>query len=79
MRLQPSDVVADVSAGTGYLAMRLANAVPDGKVYASDVECDMVRHFGERARSQELANVVAVLGVPDDPRLPLADRTSALP
>jgi ubiquinone/menaquinone biosynthesis C-methylase UbiE len=68
--LRPDDVVADVGAGTGYFTVRLARAVPDGKVYASDVEPDMVRHIGERAQGEGLANVIAVLGGPDDPSLP---------
>ncbi|MBC8071842.1 MAG: methyltransferase domain-containing protein [Deltaproteobacteria bacterium] len=68
--LRPDDVVADVGAGTGYFTVRLARAVPDGKVYASDVEPDMVRHIGERAQGEGLANVTAVLGGADDPSLP---------
>lgn len=70
MELKASDIVADVGAGTGYFAVRLARAVPDGKVYASDVEPDMVRHLGERARTEGLANIVAVQGTAGDPRLP---------
>ncbi|MBL8943285.1 MAG: methyltransferase domain-containing protein [Myxococcales bacterium] len=70
MRLAPGDVVADVGAGTGYFAMRLAKAVPDGKVLASDVEPDMVRYLEERAKREGVANVVAVLGRADDPALP---------
>ena len=68
--LSPSDIVADVGAGTGYFAVRLAKAVPDGKVFASDVEPDMVRYLGERARRDGIANLVAVQGKADDPALP---------
>lgn len=70
LALGAHDVVADVGAGTGYFAVRLARALPEGKVIASDVEPDMVRHLGERARTEGLANIVAVQGVADDPRLP---------
>jgi ubiquinone/menaquinone biosynthesis C-methylase UbiE len=68
--LAADDVVADVGAGTGYFTVRLARAVSAGKVYASDVEPDMVRHIRERAQADGLANVVAVEGVAGDPRLP---------
>lgn len=69
LELAATDVVADVGAGTGYFAMRLAKAVPQGKVLASDVEPDMVRYLGERAKRDALTNVVPILGVADDPKL----------
>lgn len=68
--LQPGDTVADVGAGTGYFTVRLAKAVPSGKVYASDIEPDMVRHLGERAQKEGLTNVTAVQGGAIDPNLP---------
>ncbi len=61
--------VADVGAGTGYFAVRLARAVPEGKVYAQDLEPDMVRYLGERATREGLSNIVAVQGTADDPKL----------
>lgn len=70
LALRPNDIVADVGAGTGYFTMRLAKAVPEGKVIASDVEADMVRHLRERAAKAGLANVVAVQGDATDPKLP---------
>jgi cyclopropane fatty-acyl-phospholipid synthase-like methyltransferase len=62
--------VADVGAGTGYFAVRLARAVPRGKVYAVDIEPDMIRYMGERAQREGLANLVPVLGAADDARIP---------
>jgi ubiquinone/menaquinone biosynthesis C-methylase UbiE len=70
LALAPGDVVADVGAGTGYFTVRLAAVVPQGKVLASDVEPDMVRHLRERAAKQGLTNVVAVQGDAGDPKLP---------
>jgi len=72
LRLAADATVADIGAGTGYFAVRLARAVPKGRVYAVDVEPDMVRYLGERARREGLANLVAVQAVPDDARLPAA-------
>ena len=68
--LAPDATVADLGAGTGYFAVRLARAVPKGRVYAQDLEPDMVRHLAERAVKEGLANITAVQGVADDPRLP---------
>lgn len=70
LALKPGAVVADIGAGTGYFAARLANMVPDGRVYAVDVEPDMVRHLQERAKREKLSNLVPVAGTPDDARLP---------
>ena len=70
LALAPDAVVADIGAGTGYFAMRLATMIPRGRVYAVDVEPDMVRHLAERARREHRSNVVAVAGTPHDPRLP---------
>jgi arsenite methyltransferase len=64
LALSPSMTVADVGAGTGYFAMRLARAVPQGQVVATDVEPAMVRHLAERARRERCANLRAVHATP---------------
>jgi arsenite methyltransferase len=61
MELAPTMSVADVGAGTGYFAVRLARAVPEGNVTATDLEPDMVRFVNERARQEGLENLRAVL------------------
>jgi SAM-dependent methyltransferase len=61
--------VADIGSGTGYFAVRLARAVPQGHVYGADVEPDMVRYLTERARREGLANLTAVQAAPEAPRL----------
>lgn len=68
----PDAIVADLGAGTGYFAVRLAKRVPEGRVLANDVEPDMVRYLGERATKEGLDNLVPVQGKPDDPALPEA-------
>ena len=68
--LTPKMTVADVGAGTGYFTVRLARAVPDGQVIATDIEPDMVRYLVDRAHREKLANVRAVEATGDDPRLP---------
>ncbi len=64
LRLTPTMTVADVGAGTGYFAVRLARSVPRGRVIATDIEPDMVRHLGERARREHLPNLRAVPATP---------------
>jgi SAM-dependent methyltransferase len=64
--------VADVGAGTGYFTVRLARAVPDGQIIATDIEPDMVRYLAERARREGLANIRAVQAGAGDPNLAAA-------
>ena len=70
LRLAPDAVVADIGAGTGYFAVRLAHMTPKGRVYAVDIERDMVKYLAERAQKSGLANLTPVLAAPDDPKLP---------
>lgn len=70
LALPPDARVADLGAGTGYFAARLANMLPKGRVYAVDIEPDMVRYLEARAKREGLRNVIALKGEPDDPLLP---------
>ena len=70
MKLKPTDVVADVGAGTGYFAFRLARVVPQGKVYAVDLQAEMINLLTTRQRELKAANVVAVQSTEQDAKLP---------
>jgi predicted methyltransferase len=70
LKLRPDAVVADIGAGTGYFATRLAHMVPNGRVFAVDTEPDMVKYLAERSKRDGLKNLIAIAGKPDDPRLP---------
>ncbi|MSQ72447.1 MAG: class I SAM-dependent methyltransferase [Betaproteobacteria bacterium] len=70
LALKPDAVIADIGAGTGYFSVRFANMASSGRVYGVDTEPDMVKYLGERAKREKHANLVAVAGTPDDPRLP---------
>ncbi|HEX6156422.1 MAG TPA: class I SAM-dependent methyltransferase [Burkholderiales bacterium] len=70
LRLAPDAAVADLGAGTGYFAARLAHMLPKGTVYAVDIEPAMVKYLGERAKKEKLANLKPVAGTAADPRLP---------
>jgi len=70
LALAPDAKIADIGAGTGYFAARLAHMTPQGRVYAVDIEPDMIRYLGERARREGLTNLQPVLAKPDDATLP---------
>ena len=70
LALKPDAVVADLGAGTGYFAMRLAHMVSKGRVYGVDLEPKMVKYLAERAKKEGLKNLSAVQGTPSDAKLP---------
>lgn len=71
LALEPGSVVADVGAGTGYFSERFSQAVgPDGRVYATEVQDEMLRALEERVADAGLANVEVVRAGFDDPTLP---------
>lgn len=67
--LAPDAVVADIGSGTGYFAVRLARAVPKGRVLGVDLEPDMVRYLNQRARREGLSNLASQQGAKESPRL----------
>ena len=70
LTLKDGEVVADIGAGSGYFAFRLAHHVGDtGRVYAVDVSPEMIVHLNRRIRDLKLTNVVTILAAPDDPLL----------
>ena len=68
--LKPDAIVADIGAGTGYFAVRLAHMLPQGRVYAVDTEAAMVKHVERRAKGAGLANVTGVHAASGDPKVP---------
>ena len=70
LHLEPAARVADIGAGTGYFSMRIAKRIPEGKIFAVDIEPDMVRYLRERARREGLGNVIPVEALADDANLP---------
>ena len=71
LAISPGATVADVGAGSGYMTVKLADAVgPHGRVYATDVQPEMLEKLTARVRAAKLVNVTPVLAASDDPRLP---------
>ncbi len=70
MELKPDDVVADIGAGTGYFSFRMATLVPQGKIYAVDIQPEMLAIIEQRMASRSVDNIVPVKGSIIDPGLP---------
>ena len=62
--------VADIGAGSGYITVKLAARVgPSGRVFANDVQPQMLQILGRRLADQHITNVTLVQGTFDDPKL----------
>ena len=73
LALKPGMDVADIGAGTGWYARRMAPLVgPVGQVYAVDVQAPMVQLLEAASKQPGLGNIVPVLGTEVDTRLAAA-------
>ena len=68
--LKPTDVVADIGAGTGFFTFLMAPQLPTGKVLAVDIQPEMIEYLNEGKVKRKVQNVQPVLGTESDPKLP---------
>ena len=78
LHLEPNDVVADIGAGSGYFSFRIAQQVPQGKVYAVDIQPEMLAAINHRQSDRQIENIETVLGTEDNPQLPSSSIDLAL-
>ncbi len=67
--LAPDAVVTDLGAGTGYFTFRIARRVPRGRVYAVDIQPEMLRILEDRMEAEGVGNVAPILGSERGPGL----------
>lgn len=73
LAFKPGTIVADVGAGTGYYSRRIADLTgPTGKVYAVDVQPEMVKLLQSVSKQRAYGHIMPVLGGIDDVKLPSA-------
>jgi ubiquinone/menaquinone biosynthesis C-methylase UbiE len=60
LKFKPQDVVADVGAGIGYMTFKIAPQV--AKVYAVDLQPEMLKMLGSRQQASGIENVELVQG-----------------
>jgi len=71
LRVQPGQTVCDMGCGNGFYTLQLARLVGNsGKVYAVDIQPEMLTLLRDRLKKQGIGNVVPLLGSEADPRLP---------
>ena len=62
--------IADIGAGSGYHSTLLSKMVGNGKVYAVDVEREMIAYLNERIKREGKKNIIPVLGTEKKVSLP---------
>jgi precorrin-6B methylase 2 len=69
LKLQPGMHVADIGAGSGVISVMIAKRIGDGKVFAVDIQQEMLDALEEKCRLFNVTNVEPVLGTTQSPRL----------
>jgi ubiquinone/menaquinone biosynthesis C-methylase UbiE len=70
LQLKPGSNIADIGAGGGWFSVRAARRVgANGRVIAEDINPKAIPYIQQRAQREHLANIVPLLGTPDDPKL----------
>ena len=72
LNLKAGDKIADIGAGTGYIARQIAVLIGSkGIVYGVDVQPEMVKLLTDNMKQYHITNVKGILGKIDDPNLPI--------
>ena len=78
MKLEPTHVVADIGAGSGYFSFRIARLVPEGKVLAVDIQQEMLDIVEATKAKEGVMNIEGVKGEIDNPNLPMNSIDAAI-
>jgi protein-L-isoaspartate O-methyltransferase len=70
LAVKPGMVIADIGAGSGYYSALLSKMVGTGKVFAVDVEPEMITYLNERIKQGKLSHIVPVLSTEQKVSLP---------
>ncbi|WP_162415505.1 class I SAM-dependent methyltransferase [Cyclobacterium roseum] len=68
--LTSNSVVADIGAGSGFYTFRIAEKVPDGKVYAVEIQKEAIDYLQNKADKLNMNQVIPVYGTEKSPNLP---------
>ncbi len=70
IKVPPDGVIADIGAGTGYYTFKLAPKVPKGKVYAVEIQDEMIAALDDRKKKLNNTNVEVIKGTTTSVNLP---------
>ena len=70
MRIKLNDTIADIGAGSGYHAFRMAPLAKKGLVYAVDIQEEMLMAIEKSKESRKIRNIETILGSEKGVHLP---------
>ncbi len=70
MNIQYDDVIADIGAGSGYHSFRMAGMTQQGKIYAVDIQEEMLAAMRQRSEKSGIKNVELVKSSEREVNLP---------
>ena len=70
LNLKPGMNIADIGAGSGYYSRLLSKRIGNGKVYAVDIELEMIEYLKEKIKAEHISNIITVLGKEQSVSLP---------
>lgn len=62
MNIQPGDSIADVGAGSGYHAFKMAKLASEGFIYAVDIQPEMLQAISVKQSEQQVNNIQTIQG-----------------
>ncbi|RZK20922.1 MAG: class I SAM-dependent methyltransferase [Pedobacter sp.] len=69
--LKSNSIVADIGAGSGFYTFRVAQRIPNGKVYAVEIQDDAIAYLNKKAVQDRILNVEVIKGTDQSPNLPV--------
>ena len=70
MKIKSNEVIADIGAGSGYHAFRIASLVTNGLVYAVDIQPEMLMAIEKTKEFRKVENIKTILGTEKTVELP---------
>ncbi|MEZ4857502.1 MAG: methyltransferase domain-containing protein [Flavobacteriaceae bacterium] len=70
MKLKPTDVIADIGAGSGYHVFKLAPLISKGSVYAVDIQEEMLFEVERKIKEKGIKNIKTLKGSEISSNLP---------
>lgn len=70
MKIKSNEVIADIGAGSGYHAFRIASLLTNGLVYAVDIQPEMLMAIEKTKEFKKVENIKTILGTEKTVELP---------
>lgn len=70
MSIKPTDVIADIGAGSGYHVFKMAPLAHKGMIYAVDIQDEMLQALQQKKETRNMENITLIKGSEKSINLP---------